>query len=106
MPTLFGDELLDYLYESRWQELGTLGQIGLLSRDILLWLKLEQFDNRRITSKRLLEWSQEIGQERELLDAINLLHERFLIVNHDPRNGNYAIFPSLLEFLSGHEARF
>lgn len=105
MPTVFGEELLNYLYESRWQELGTLGPIGLLAREILLWLKLEQFDNRRITSKRLYEWSQEEGQEKQLPDAVKLLHERFLVVNHDPRNGNYAIFPSLSEFLSGQEAR-
>ena len=62
LPTVFGADLLNFLYEARWQELRELGQSGLLAREILMWLKREQFDNRKITSKRLSEWTQARGK--------------------------------------------
>ena len=99
LPTLFGTELLDFLYEARWQELKMLGQTGLLAQELLLWLKQAQYDNRKITAKRLLEWAREKDKEDDLNAALILLHERFLIVNSDQNKGNYAIFPSLSEFL-------
>ena len=99
LPTLFGAELIDFLYEARWQELNTLGQPGLLARELLLWLKQAQYSNRKITAKRLTEWAKGKGQETELNEALTLLHERFLIVNSNLQKGNYAIFPSLTEFL-------
>lgn len=99
LPTLFGSELLNFLYAARWQELQQLGQPGLLARELLQWLRQEQFSNRRVTAKRLTEWVQKRGQEGMLTEALTLLHERFLIVNSDRQKGNYAIFPSLAEFL-------
>lgn len=99
LPELFGPELLDFLYAARWQELQQLGQPGLLARELLQWLRQEQFSNRRITAKRLSEWVQQKGQESRLNEALTLLHERFLIVNSDRQKGNYAIFPSLAAFL-------
>lgn len=99
LPELFGPELLDFLYAARWQELQQLGQPGLLARELLQWLRQEQFSNRRITAKRLSEWVQKKGQESRLNEALTLLHERFLIVNSDRQKGNYAIFPSLAAFL-------
>ena len=102
LPSVFGVDLLNFLYEARWQELKELGQTGLLAQDILIWLKREQFFNRRITAKRLTEWTQAKGKSNELPLALTLLHERFLIINNDPQKGNYAIFPSLSEFLQSH----
>lgn len=99
LPSLYGPELLDFLYAARWQELQQLGQPGLLARELLQWLRQEQFSNRRITAKRLNEWAQQKGHESGLNEALTLLHERFLIVNSDRQKGNYAIFPSLAEFL-------
>ena len=98
-PTMFGVDQLNFLYEARWRELGTLGRAGLLAREILVWLRQEQFTGKRATSKRLAEWAQAKGASDFLTDALSLLHERFLIVNSDPRKGSYAIFPSLSEFL-------
>lgn len=99
LPMLFGSELLNFLYAARWQELQQLGQPGLLARELLQWLRQEQFSNRRITAKRLTEWGRKRGQEGMLTESLTLLHERFLIVNSDRQKGNYAIFPSLAEFL-------
>jgi hypothetical protein len=99
LPALFGPELLNFLYAARWQELQQLGQSGLLACELLLWLKQEQFSNRRITAKQLNEWVQNKSQGSLLSEALTLLHERFLIVNSDRQKGNYAIFPSLAEFL-------
>jgi hypothetical protein len=99
LPTLFGTELLNFLYAARWQELKQLGQTGLLAQEILVWLKQEQFANRKTTTKQLLQWAQERGKDGQLSAALTLLHERFLIINSDPQKGNYAIFPSLSEFL-------
>ena len=78
LPTVFGDELLDFLYEARWQELDKLGQTGTLARKILLWLKQEQFSSRKVTSKRLVEWTQARGKSDELPDALTLLHEQLI----------------------------
>jgi hypothetical protein len=91
--------LLHFLYAARWQELKQLGQTGLLAQEILVWLKKEQFANRKTTTKQLLQWVQERGKDGQLSAALTLLHERFLIINSDPQKGNYAIFPSLSEFL-------
>jgi hypothetical protein len=99
LPSLFGPQLLDFLYAARWQELQQLGQPGLLAQELLQWLRQEQFSNLRITSKRLYEWAQKKDHENRLNEALILLHERFLIVNSDREKGNYAIFPSLAEFL-------
>ena len=104
LPTVFGGDLLNFLYKARWQELEKLDQTGLLAREILLWLKQEQFSNRRVTAKRLAEWTQARGKSDKLPGALTLLHERFLIVNSDLRKGNYAIFPSLSEFLQNHDS--
>lgn len=99
LPTVFGDELLDFLYGARWQELGKSGSHGLLAQEILLWLRQEQFGNRKITGRRLAEWAESKGKGNELNQALTLLHERFLIVNSERHDGNYAIFPSLVQFL-------
>lgn len=99
LPKVFGIDLLNFLYETRWKELQQINQFGLLAQDILLWINQEQNSNRRVTSKRLTEWAQVRGKSDELSTALTLLHERFLIINNDIQKGNYAIFPSLSEFL-------
>lgn len=99
LPHLFGAELLDFLYKERWEELETPGSSGALARKILLWLKQAHYKNKKITSKRLSKWAEAEGQEGLLDEALALLYERFLIINSDHHKGNFAIFPSLVEFL-------
>lgn len=103
LPKLFGTELLNFLYEARWQELSSRGNTGLLAQEMLLWLRQEQYSNRKITGKRLSEWAMSRNQEGEIMEAVTLLHERFLIINNDLQKGNYSILPSLSEFLQDHE---
>lgn len=105
LPTLFGTKLLTFLYTARWEELQKLDKAGQFARQLLHWLRQEQFSNRRITAKRLSEWAKGKGQEQLLGEALSLLHERFLIVNSDQKKGNYAIFPSLAEFLQSQEVK-
>ena len=99
LPYIFGNELLAFLYQSRWDELGTLGKEGLAAKELLRWIAGEQYQGKKVTSDRLMQWAK--GRERaELLtDSLHLLYERFLIVNHDSKQGNFAVFPSLAEFL-------
>lgn len=99
LPTVFGSDLLNYLYAARWRELTGLGQTGLLAQEILKWLEQEQYVNRKITAKQLTEWAETRNVSSDISLALILLHERFLIVNNDPQKGNYSIFPSLSEFL-------
>lgn len=103
LPSVFGLDLLDYLYKMRWQELTQLNTIGLLAQDILLLIYQEQNNNRKVTSKSLVDWTQARGRLGDLSDALILLHERFLIINSDNQNGNYSIFPSLAEFLHSQQ---
>ncbi|MCS7016675.1 MAG: AAA family ATPase [Gemmatales bacterium] len=103
LPSLFGDSLLAYLYEAHWQELEGLDSTGILAREILLWINQQQFENRKITYKRLSAWIQNRYSELELREALTELYSRFLVINRDPNGGNFAIVPSLSEFLSRHE---
>lgn len=99
LPTLFGVDLLNYLYMTRWQDLNQCNNTGLFAQDILLWINQEQLSNRRVSSKRLDEWAKTNNRSDLLSPALALLYERFMIINSDLKKGNFAIFPSLSEFL-------
>lgn len=99
LPHVYGSELLVFLYQARWDELGTLGEEGLTAKELLQWIAGEQYRGKKVSFDRLTQWAQE-GERADLLtDSLRLLYERFLIVNHDPKQGNFAVFPSLVEFL-------
>ncbi|MDY7080726.1 MAG: AAA family ATPase [Chloroflexota bacterium] len=102
LPNLYGDELLAFLYQSRWDELGSLGTEGLAARELLKFVTGEQYRGKKVTLSRLKQWAQETERYSSFASSLSLLHERFLIVNHDPRHGNFAVFPSLSEFLQRH----
>ncbi len=99
LPQLFGEALLNFLYEARWNELETLGNDGEVARRILVWIASEQSRHRKVTFDRLEQWATENRQMESSQAAIRLLFERFLIVNSDLKQGNFALFPSLVEFL-------
>ena len=99
IPYIFGNELLAFLYQSRWDELGTLRKEGWTAKELLQWIAGEQYRGKKVTFDRLTQWAQERERAHWLMDSLRLLYERFLIVNHDPKQGNFTIFPSLVEFL-------
>lgn len=99
LPHLFGNELLSFLYQARWDELGYLGAEGQMARDLLCWVAKEQYKGKKVTFKRLTQWAQAQGKTDLLTDSLRLLYERFLIVNHNPKHGDFALFPSLVEFV-------
>jgi hypothetical protein len=103
LPSVFGVDLLNFLYKTRWLELSQLSTAGLLAQEILLLIYQEQNNNRKITSKSLIDWTQARGRFNDLSDALILLHERFLIINSDNQKGNFSIFPSLAEFLHNQQ---
>lgn len=98
LPQLFGAELLNFLYRQRWDELGQLGQPGQQARQLLQFVSAEQYRGQTITFDRLAQWAA--SGEMLPQPALTLLHERFLLVNYDVRRGNFAVFPSLTEFLN------
>lgn len=100
LPHLFGAELLDFLYRQRWDELEQLGPPGHRARHLLHFVRAEQYRGQTITFDRLKQWAAETGQVSLLPPALALLQERFLIINHNVDRGNFAMFPSLAEFLS------
>ena len=99
LPQLFGDALLNFLYEARWNELGTLEGNGEIAKRILIWIASEQSRHRKVTFDRLKQWATENSYLESSQVAIRLLFERFLIVNSDLKQGNFVLFPSLVEFL-------
>lgn len=103
LPHLFGKELLDFLYRERWAELMTLGQDGFHAMRLLRFVSTEQYRGRKITLDRINKWAAETGGCTSPQTCLRLLQERFLIVNHDPEQGNFAVFPSLAEFLKGKD---
>ncbi len=100
LPSLFGEELLNYLYTTRWQDLYQYDERGLVAQKILLWINCEQVYGRKVTLKKLYGWAQEKNCTNLVPTALNLLYERFLIINSDKETGNFAIFPSLSEYIS------
>jgi len=99
LPSLFGHELLDYLYRERWSELGACGADGELAQQLLRLIAREQYQGKKVTLERIGHWAQEHRRADQLSTAARLLIERFLVVNHDPVRGNFTVFPSLAEFL-------
>lgn len=99
LPHLFGKGLLDFLYATRWEELQNLGNDGIVAQHLLRWVAREQYRGKKVTFNRLREWAVENEGIQSPQAALRILQERFLIVNHDPRQGNFALFPSLVEFL-------
>lgn len=108
LPNVFGKELLDFLYRERWKELGGLGQEGSLTKKLLLFVSNEQYKGHKLTFGRIEKWAEGIASPASIQTTLHLLQERFLIVNHDPKEGNFAVFPSLAYFLkqqgSGNES--
>jgi hypothetical protein len=103
LPQLFGSELLDFLYRVRWDELGQLGTTGLQARLLLRFVSDEQYRGQAITLDRLYQWAADSEPAAPPQQALELLQERFLLVNHDITVGNFAVFPSLTEFLEQQE---
>jgi len=99
LPHLFGKALLNFLYHERWLELGNLGKEGLHARRLLQFISSEQYRGKKITFERIRRWNEEINSDIPPQAGLQLLQERFLVVNHDPKQGNFAVFPSLAEFL-------
>jgi hypothetical protein len=99
LPRLFGEELLSFLYASRWDELRALGKDGSVAQNLLRWAAHEQYRGREVTFNRLTEWALDSEGVQSPQPALRLLQERFLIVNYNPKRGNFALFPSLVEFL-------
>jgi hypothetical protein len=103
LPHLFGQALLGFLYKSRWEELGDTGYAGKMSQQLLRWVAGEQYRGRKVSVERMVQWGQAQERPEILSEALRLLHERFLIVNHDPERGNFVLFPSLIEFVQKQE---
>jgi len=99
LPYIFGNELLAFLYQSRWDELGTLGREGLMAKELIKWVAGQQYRGKKVTFDRLMRWAQEKEEADLLTGSLHLLYERFLIINHNPKQGNFVVFPSLAEFL-------
>jgi hypothetical protein len=100
LPSLFGKDLLDFLYRTRWDDLGKLGSEGTTARKILKWIVEEQYRGQKITSRRLSDRAKELGDEIYLSAALVLLYERFLVLNREAENGDFSIYPSLSDFVS------
>jgi len=71
----------------------------MVARQLLQWVARQQEALRRTTFTQMREWAAQQGQEEALQEALKLLYERFLLLNHDPQQGNFALFPSLIAFL-------
>jgi hypothetical protein len=103
LPSLFGNELLNYLYQARWDELSQQNKQGSVAKQLLGWVAAEQYRGKEITSKEISSWAKSHNHETHLPSALSLLFERFMIVNQDVSKGNYSIYPSLAEFIDNQE---
>lgn len=103
LPSHFGPALLDFLYQSRWNDLGSMNESGHVAKEFLKWIASEQYHREVISSQEVSEWAKEHNFELLMPMALSLLFERFLIINHDPLVGNFSIYPSLAEFIQNQK---
>ena len=99
LPHLYGDELLAFLYAERWQELAAAAAPGRCAQELLRSVALAQTNGERIDLRTLQGWAEQTHTTPLLPAALDLLYERFLLVNSDRTNGNFAVFPSLAEYV-------
>lgn len=99
LPALYGRELLDHLYGQAWDQLGEMGDAGDFARDVLRWIADKQYTGRKVSSALMLQWASEVGKQHLLAGSLDLLYERFLVLNNDLKSGNFSVVPSLAEFL-------
>src|SRR5262249_36164174 len=97
----FGGALLDFLYDTRWEELGALGINGESGRKLLRWVAGEQRRSRTVSFEKLNKWAAQ-NVEKDLEGTLRILFERFLIINSDIKRGRFVVFPSFVEFLQIH----
>ncbi|MBI4707591.1 MAG: AAA family ATPase [Candidatus Omnitrophica bacterium] len=100
IPHLFGQDLLAFLYDERWEELDRLGDIGKVAQHVLAYVSLSQYEGKKITLNSILEWSKKSETLSVIQESIRILEQQFLLVNSDQKYGNYSIFPSLSEYLN------
>ena len=98
LPKLFGNDLLNFLYKERWDELSTLGNDGKNAIALLHYVH-SQNHRSKISYESLLSWGGNIRGLESVDTLLKILQERFLIVNNDLKEGNFSIFPSLADFL-------
>lgn len=104
LPSLFGNALLDFLYRERWDDLGRHSEAGEAARQLLTWIAQEQQRGKFIASKDLTHWAAIHHLEDQLAGAVSLLFERFMLVNRNPLQGLFSIYPSLVEFINSQPA--
>jgi hypothetical protein len=92
-------ELLDYLYQQRWDELSSLDAIGKTAQRVVEFIAAQQMRGKQVTSADLNKWAQKEGVSDSLNSALDELDKRFLILNRDPEKGNFSVFPSLADFV-------
>ncbi len=103
MPEVFGKDLLNFLYQERWGELGQMGLPGQDAQALLHYVRQQMFRGK-VSDKDLNNWAVNIQHIASVEPPLHILEERFLIINSDRKNGSYAIFPSLVEFLDQKRA--
>ncbi len=99
LPDLFGKELLDFLYQIRWDDLGHENINGDTAKRLVMWIAQEQHKGQSITYEQISKWANANKREIYIPAALSLLYERFLILNRDQEKGNFSIYPSLAEFV-------
>jgi hypothetical protein len=99
LPHLYGDELLAFLYAERWQELAAAAAAGRCAQELLHSVALAQSKGERVELLTLQRWAERTQTTTLLPAALDLLYERFLLVNSDRTIGNFALFPSLAEYV-------
>ncbi|NOX62894.1 MAG: helix-turn-helix domain-containing protein [Chloroflexi bacterium] len=100
LPKLLGDALLNSLYEQAWRELQAEGRAGRAAQRVLQRIAHHTHSGHRITFDTMRGWFKADRRLELLPQSLTLLYERFLIVNNDLEQGDFAITPSLAEFVS------
>lgn len=93
-----GTELYNFLYRQHWDALANAGQTGQAAQKLAIFIVDRQRRGKQTTNVDIEEWSK-IENTPHILDIMRMLSERFLVINHNSLNGDFATFPSFMDFV-------
>ena len=94
----FGAALYDFLYREHWAALANAGLVGETAQ-ALVWFIIDRQNRGKLTTRADLDQWSKPERGADVTAAMRLLADRFLVINRNALTGDYATFPSFVEFI-------
>jgi hypothetical protein len=94
----YGEDLYDFLYRQHWDALGNTEQTGQAAQNLARFITDRQRSGRQTKWADLNRWG-DIEGVANVKEVLQLLSERFLVINRNISAGDYVTFPSFVDFV-------